>query len=243
MIIIPAIDIIDGQCVRLSKGDYGTKKVYDSNPVEVALRFEDAGITHLHVVDLDGAKAGRLINSKVLQSICNSTKLKVDFGGGVRKLETAKEVIALGASQVTGGSIAVREQDHFLEWISELGTEAVILGADAKDRKIAISGWEEGSDQDVIEFIDFYHQRGIKYVISTDISRDGMLTGPSIELYTEIINTFPEINVIASGGIADIDDIYQLRDLGCYGAITGKAIYEGNITMDDLIEYMIKVEF
>jgi len=243
MIIIPAIDLIGGQCVRLSKGDYSTKKVYDSNPVEVATRFEDAGITHLHVVDLDGAKAAKLVNGDILKSICDETDLIVDFGGGVRSLETAQEVIELGASQVTGGSIAVKNQPAFLEWIEELGADKIILGADANDKKIAISGWEEGSDHDIFEFIDFYHQKGIEYVISTDIARDGMLTGPSIDLYKEIISKFPDIKLIASGGIAEIDDIYQMRDIGCYGAITGKAIYEGRISMEDIIEYMIKVEF
>ncbi len=243
MIIIPAIDLIDGQCVRLSKGDYSTKKVYDSNPVEVALRFEAVGITHLHLVDLDGAKAARLINGDVLKAICKETDLVVDFGGGVRSLATAQEVIDLGASQVTGGSIAVKDQAEFLTWIDELGTERIILGADAKDGKIAISGWEEGSNHDIFEFIHFYHELGLEYVISTDISRDGMLTGPSIDLYKQIIAQFPDIKLIASGGIAEIDDIYQLRDIGCYGAITGKAIYEERISMEDLIEYMIKVEF
>jgi len=243
MIIIPAIDLIGGQCVRLSKGDYSTKKVYDSNPLEVAQRFEDVGITHLHVVDLDGAKAGKLVNGDVLKSICTETDLIVDFGGGVRSLETAQQVIELGASQVTGGSIAVKNQSEFLSWIEELGGEHIILGADAKDRKIAISGWEEGSDHDIFEFIQFYHEKGLEYVISTDISRDGMLTGPSVDLYKEIIAQFPDVKLIASGGIAEMDDIYQLKDIGCYGAITGKAIYEERISMEDLIEYMIKVEF
>jgi len=243
MIIIPAIDIIGGQCVRLSKGDYSTKKVYDSNPVEVAQRFEDVGITHLHVVDLDGAKAAKLVNGNVLKSICEETELIVDFGGGVRSLETAQQVIDLGANQVTGGSIAVKDQTEFLTWIEELGADQIILGADANEGKIAISGWEEGSDHDIFEFIDFYHEKGIQYVISTDIARDGMLTGPSIELYKEIIAKFPDVKLIASGGIAEMDDIYQLRDIGCYGAITGKAIYEERISMEDLIEYMIKVEF
>ena len=243
MIIIPAIDLIGGQCVRLSQGDYATKKVYDTNPVEVAQRFEDAGITHLHVVDLDGAKAGRLINGSILDGICNETDLKVDFGGGVRSLDTAKMVLELGAQQVTGGSIAVRDQEEFLLWIDELGPDRIILGADAKDQKIAINGWEEGSEHGIFQFIDFYYQKGLRYVISTDIARDGMLTGPSIELYKAILEQFSDIKLIASGGISSMADIYELRDLGCYGAITGKAIYEGKITMEDLIEYMIKVEF
>ena len=243
MIIIPAIDLIAGQCVRLSKGDYSTKKVYDSNPVEVAQRFEDVGITHLHVVDLDGAKAGKLVNGEVLKEICKETDLIVDFGGGVRSLETAQEVISLGANQVTGGSIAVKNQSEFLSWIEELGGDQIILGADAKDRKIAISGWEEGSDHDIFEFIHFYHEKGLEYVISTDIAKDGMLTGPSIELYKAIIEQFPDVKLIASGGIGEMDDIYKLKDIGCYGAITGKATYEERISMEDLIEYMIKVEF
>lgn len=243
MIIIPAIDIIDGQCVRLSKGDYDTKKVYDADPVSVARRFEDAGITHLHVVDLDGAKAGRLVNGDLLKSICSETDLKVDFGGGVRSLGTAQEVLDAGASQVTGGSIAVKNQTEFLSWIDKVGADQIILGADAKDRKIAISGWEEGSDHDIFEFIDFYVSKGLRYIISTDIARDGMLTGPSIELYKEIIAQFPDVHLIASGGIASIDDVYRLKDIGCYGAITGKAIYEGKIKMEDIIEYQIKVEF
>lgn len=243
MIIIPAIDLIDGRCVRLTKGDYSTKKIYDSNPVEVAQRFEDVGITHLHVVDLDGAKQGRLVNSHVLQSICTDTNLNVDFGGGIRTLETAKEVFDHGAAQITGGSIAVKNQAAFLDWITEFGSERIILGADAKDRKIAVSGWEEGSEQDIIEFIDHYHHQGVRYVVCTDISRDGTLEGPSIDLYQEIIDTFPKIDLIASGGIANMDDVYKLRDIGCYGAITGKAIYEEKISMEELVEYMIKVEF
>lgn len=235
--IIPAIDIIGGKCVRLSQGDYERKTVYNENPLEVARTFEDAGINRLHLVDLDGAKAKHIVNYKVLEQIASKTNLIIDFGGGLKSDEDLKVAFESGASMVTGGSIAVKEPEIFLSWFEKFGSEKIILGADAKDGKIAVSGWQESTELSVMEFIAEFHQKGISKVISTDISRDGMLTGPAFELYAEIMETLPKVEIIASGGIATMDDIYKLAEMGVTGVITGKAIYEGKISLKDIERY------
>lgn len=235
--IIPAIDIIGGKCVRLSQGDYDRKTVYNENPLEVARMFEDTGINRLHLVDLDGAKAKHIVNYKVLEQIASKTKLVIDFGGGLNSDEDLKVAFESGAAMVTGGSIAVKEPDVFLSWLEKFGSEKIILGADAKDGKIAVSGWQESTELSVIEFIAEFHQKGISKVISTDISRDGMLSGPAFELYTEIMETLPKVEIIASGGIASMEDIYKLAEMGVPGVITGKAIYEGKVRLKEIEKY------
>lgn len=233
MRIIPAIDIIDGKCVRLTKGDYDTKKIYNENPIEVAKEFEDNGIEYLHLVDLDGAKSKHIVNYKVLKRIATQTGLKIDFGGGLKSDEDLKIAFESGANQITGGSIAVKNPEVFQGWIERYGNDKIILGADAKNKKIATSGWLETSELDVIEFIKNYKEKTIKYVICTDISKDGMLQGPSIELYKEIL-TDTDVNLIASGGVSCYEDLVQLKAIGCEGVIIGKAIYEGKITLKQL---------
>jgi phosphoribosylformimino-5-aminoimidazole carboxamide ribotide isomerase len=233
MRLIPAIDIIQGQCVRLSKGDFNTKKVYNLNPLEVAKSFEDNGIKHLHLVDLDGAKSQHIVNYKILESICTKTNLKVDFGGGLKSDDDLRIAFESGAHQITGGSIAVKQPEIFKAWLQDYGSDKIILGADCKDQKIATSGWLETSALNVISFIKNYEEKGISYVICTDISKDGMLEGTSNELYEKIINE-TNVKLIASGGVSNIDDLVQLKALGCEGAIIGKAIYEGKITLKQL---------
>jgi phosphoribosylformimino-5-aminoimidazole carboxamide ribotide isomerase len=240
MRIIPAIDIIDGKCVRLSKGDYDTKKIYNENPLEVAKSFEDAGIRYLHLVDLDGAKSSKIINHKVLEQIASKTNLKIDFGGGLKSNEDLKIAFECGATQITGGSIAVKNPMLFKEWISIYGTDKIILGADANNRKIAISGWLEESKEEVIPFIQNYQKEGISYVICTDIAKDGMLEGPSFDLYKEILDSCKNAKLIASGGISTFDELPKLAELGCEGTIIGKAIYEGRITLKQLEKFIVK---
>ncbi len=235
--IIPAIDIIGGKCVRLSQGDYERKTVYNENPLEVARMFEDAGINRLHMVDLDGAKAKHIVNYKVLEQIASKTNLIIDFGGGLKSDEDLEIAFESGAAMVTGGSIAVKEPELFLNWLEKFGSEKIILGADAKDGKIAVSGWQESTELSVIEFIAEFHKKGISKVISTDISRDGMLSGPAFELYGEIMEILPDVEIIASGGIASMDDIFKLAVMGVPGVITGKAIYEGKISLKDIENY------
>lgn len=235
MEIIPAIDIIGGACVRLTKGDYDTKKVYNENPVEIAKSFEKAGIKRLHLVDLDGAKQRKVVNLEVLKAITEATNLTIDFGGGVQSNEDIEAVFKHGAAQVTGGSIAVRNPELFAQWIDKYGAEKIILGADAKNEKIAIGGWEETTSLDLVDFLRRYTtDYGLKYVICTDVAKDGMLQGPSFDLYKRILDTLPDLKLIASGGIASIEDIIALKEMGIYGAITGKAIYEGRVTLDEL---------
>lgn len=236
MKIIPAIDIIDGKCVRLSKGDYDTKKIYNENPLEVAKEFEDYGIKYLHLVDLDGAKAKHIINHKVLESIAKNTKLQIDFGGGIKSEADVELAFNSGAKQITIGSIAVQNPEFCYGLIEEYGSEKLILGADCLDRKIKTSGWLEDSDLDVIDFIKAYQKKGIKNVICTDISKDGMLQGASTELYQEILKE-TEIQLIASGGISNIEDLREMKKIGCAGTILGKAIYEGRITLKKLQEF------
>jgi len=235
MRIIPAIDIIDGKCVRLTKGDYTTKKIYNENPLEIAKSFEDNGIQFLHVVDLDGARSNRIVNYKILEKLASQTTLAIDFGGGLKSEKDVEIAFESGAKQITGGSVAAKNRSEFVGWINRYGAEKVILGADCKDRKIATDGWLKESHTDVIEFIQSYEQNGIRDVISTDISKDGMLEGPSINLYKDILNQ-TQVNLIASGGVSNINDLYRLKDIGCSGVIIGKAIYEGRITMKELSE-------
>lgn len=239
MRIIPAIDIIDGKCVRLTKGDYNTKKIYNESPLEVAKQFEAAGIEYLHLVDLDGAKAQQIVNYRVLEQIASKTKLKIDFGGGIRANEDLHIAFNSGAKQITGGSIAVNNAKIFEGWLEKYGGTKIILGADCKNEKIAISGWQEESSLEVIPFIKNYQKKSIQFVICTDISRDGMLEGPSIDLYKKIIDSCSNsdaqsINLIASGGVSCIDDINLLEDIGCEAVIIGKALYEGKISLKDL---------
>jgi phosphoribosylformimino-5-aminoimidazole carboxamide ribotide isomerase len=236
--IIPAIDLIDAKCVRLSQGDYNQKTVYNENPLEVAKMFEDAGIKRLHLVDLDGAKAKHIVNYKVLEIIANKTSLIIDFGGGLKSDDDLSIAFKSGATMVTGGSIAVKDRDTFLHWIETYGAEKIILGADAKDKMIAVNGWQEVSELSILDFIESYSSKGIRKVISTDIARDGMLTGPSIELYKEIMAKFPSLELIASGGIATMKDIYELDKMGVPGAITGKAIYEGRIKLEEISKFI-----
>lgn len=236
MYIIPAIDIIEGKCVRLTHGDYNQKKIYNEHPLEVAKEFEDAGIERLHLVDLDGAKAKHIVNYKVLETIASKTNLKIDFGGGLKSDEDLKIAFESGANQITGGSIAVKDQATFLNWIDQYGSEKIILGADVKAEKIAINGWTETSAWDLMEFLDFYQKKGVKYVICTDISKDGALEGTSIDLYKKITAQFPEMKLIASGGVTDMGDLEQLIEMGVWGAIIGKAIYEGRISLKELMQ-------
>lgn len=237
--LIPAIDLIDGKCVRLSKGDYDTKKVYNENPLEVAKEFEANGIDRLHLVDLDGAKAGRIINYNVLETIASKTGLVIDFGGGLKTTDDLKIAFDSGAQMVTGGSIAVKNEAEFSGWIKKYGSEKIILGSDVKDRKIAVSGWLETSDLELMEFLKDYINKGITKTICTDISKDGMLQGPSVELYKEIMAEFPDLFLIASGGVSNLKDIEVLREAGIPAVIFGKAIYEGRISMDDMKRFVL----
>ena len=239
MRIIPAIDIIDGKCVRLSKGDYDTKIIYNENPLEVAKSFEAHGIEYLHLVDLDGAKSSKIVNYKILEQIASQTSLQIDFGGGLKSDDDLRIAFESGASQITGGSIAVKNRAIFEKWISEYGSEKIILGADAKDEKVSISGWLEDSNEDLIPFIQQYQNKGIQYVICTDIAKDGMLEGPSFDLYEKILKEALGVKLIASGGISTFDELPKLAELGCEGTIIGKAIYEGRITLKQLENYIL----
>lgn len=232
--IIPAIDIIDGKCVRLSQGDYGRKKVYNEDPLEVAKEFQDHGIQRLHLVDLDGAVSHHIVNYKVLEKIANHTSLVVDFGGGIKSDEDLKIAFECGAQMVTGGSIAVKEPELFASWIQRYGSDKIILGADVKERKIAINGWTEKSDCDIINFLEDYTAKGVTKVVCTDIDCDGMLEGTSIKLYKEILQHFPSLYLVASGGVSGIADIEALQDAGVPAVVFGKALYEGKISLHDL---------
>ena len=237
--IIPAIDLIEGKCVRLTQGDYGQKKIYNENPLEVAQQFEDAGLKRLHLVDLDGAKAKKVVNWKVLERIASKTSLHVDFGGGVQSDDDLKTVFESGAKQVTGGSIAVKQPDLFEHWIKTYGGDKIILGADAKNEKIAVSGWEEGTAIWVYDFVEEYVEKGVKYTISTDVAKDGLLQGPSFDLYKNLQDKCPDLNIIASGGIAGIEDVEKLAEMNIYGVIIGKAIYENRINLADLQRFSV----
>jgi len=239
MRIIPAIDIINGKCVRLSQGNYAQMKTYNENPLEVAKAFEEKGFEYLHLVDLDGAKSSHIVNYKVLYKIANQTKLKIDFGGGIKENNDIQIAFDNGANQVTGGSISVKHPEVFIEWINLYGADKIILGADCLNRKIATNGWQQKSNIDVIDLIKNYEGKNIQYVISTDISKDGMMQGPAIELYQEIMAK-TQVNLIASGGISSLNDIKILKEIGCEGIIIGKAIYEGKININEFINVRIK---
>jgi len=238
MRIIPAIDVIDGKCVRLSKGDYSTQKTYNENPLEVAKAFEDHGIQHLHLVDLDGAKSKHIVNHKVLETIASKTKLSIDFGGGLKTDKDLKIAFESGAQQVTGGSIAVKQPEVFGQWISTYGAEKIILGADVKGEYIATDGWLETSDQSLFDFLAHYQAKGIQYTICTDISKDGMLQGPSFDLYQKILSE-TQVKLIASGGISQFDELPRLAEMGCEGTIIGKAIYENRISLKQLEQFIL----
>ena len=236
--LIPAIDIIDGKCVRLSQGDYNTQKVYNESPLEVAKEFEANGIRRLHVVDLDGAKSSHIVNYKVLDQLAGHTSLTIDFGGGIKTDEDLTIAFEYGAQMVTRGSIAVKNPDLFKSWLHKFGAEKIILGADVKDNRISVNGWKEESQQELLPFLDGYTQEGIRKVLCTDISRDGMLQGPSIDLYKQIMAQFPDMHLIASGGVSGLDDIIRLDEAGIPAVVFGKALYEGRITLKDLKRFM-----
>ncbi|MCH8326553.1 MAG: 1-(5-phosphoribosyl)-5-[(5-phosphoribosylamino)methylideneamino]imidazole-4-carboxamide isomerase [Bacteroidetes bacterium] len=238
MRIIPAIDIIEGKCIRLIQGDYERKIIYNENPLEVAKQFEDNGIQYLHLVDLDGAKAKKIINRKVLEEIDAKTKLKIDFGGGIRTDKDIKLAFNCGADQVTGGSIAVKNKELFLSWLDKFGPEKIILGADVKEEKITINGWYEKTEINIFPFIENYRMKGIKYFICTDINRDGLLQGTAINLYKKITDRFTDIKLIASGGITSTDEIDELIKMNLDGVIIGKAIYENKISLKELRKYV-----
>ena len=238
MQLIPAIDIIDGKCVRLTQGDYNQKTVYNEHPLEVAKQFEDAGLQRLHLVDLDGAKAGAVQNWKVLEAIAGGTSLVIDFGGGIKKEEDLHIVFNSGAALATIGSLAVKDELTFTGWMQQYGAYKFLLGADVKDEKIAVAGWLETTDIPVKDFIDKYLAHGIQQIFCTDVSKDGKLEGPSLDLYKSIIQRFPKLELIASGGVANMDDLFLLKQIGCSGAIIGKAIYEGRITLQDLKQFV-----
>ncbi|MDC0957622.1 1-(5-phosphoribosyl)-5-[(5-phosphoribosylamino)methylideneamino]imidazole-4-carboxamide isomerase [Flavobacteriaceae bacterium] len=240
MRIIPAIDIIDGKCVRLSRGDFNTKTIYNDNPVEVAKMFQDSGIQSIHLVDLDGARASRIINYRILEQIASRTDLQIDFGGGLKSNEDLKIAFESGAHQVTGGSIAVKNPEVFENWIALYGSKKIILGADCINLNIAISGWQEVTDIDVSTFIMNYLSKGVQYVICTDVSKDGMLCGPSFDLYKHILtNSDKKIKLIASGGISTFEELPKLLDLGCEGVIIGKALYENRISLKQLESFIL----
>jgi phosphoribosylformimino-5-aminoimidazole carboxamide ribotide isomerase len=237
MQIIPAIDIIDGKCVRLTEGDYDTKKIYNENPLEVAKAFEDAGFTRVHVVDLDGAKAGKVRNWKVLEAVAGKTSMAVDFGGGIKTAEDVDIVFNAGAAWATIGSLAVKDEKTFVQWLQHYGAAKFMLGADVRDEKITIGGWLETTDIDIIDFIGNYLQQGVQQVFCTDVSKDGKLEGPAIDLYKKIIAQHPTLAIIASGGVSIIDDVAALQEIGCGGVIIGKAIYENRISLQELQAY------
>jgi len=234
MQIIPAIDIIEGKCVRLTEGDYAQKKIYNEDPLEVAKQFEGVGLMRLHLVDLDGAKAGAVVNWKVLEKIANKTGLKIDFGGGIKTEATLKTVLDTGATYATIGSLAVKERVLFEEWIERFGATIFMLGADVHAEKIAIGGWLEKTDIDMYDFIGSYMNKGVTQIFCTDIQKDGKLEGPSIELYKKILQQYPSLQLIASGGVSQLNDLDALRTIGCSAAIVGKAIYEHKISLAEL---------
>ncbi|MBP5584491.1 MAG: 1-(5-phosphoribosyl)-5-[(5-phosphoribosylamino)methylideneamino]imidazole-4-carboxamide isomerase [Bacteroidales bacterium] len=235
--IIPAIDIIDAKCVRLSQGDYAQKKIYNENPLEVAKEFEANGIKRLHLVDLDGAKSSRIVNYKVLENIATHTNLTIDFGGGLKTDDDLRIAFESGASMVTGGSIAVKNPAVFMSWLQKYGSEKIILGADVKNENIAVSGWQEGTKLNMFDFLQDYTAKGVSKIICTDISKDGMLQGSNVDLYVKIKQQFPNLFVIASGGISSMNDIYALNDKNIDGVITGKAIYERKITLQEIARF------
>lgn len=240
--LVPAIDMIEGKCVRLTQGDYDTQKIYNESPLEVAKQFQDAGVTRLHMVDLDGAKAGHIVNYRMLEKVASHTDLSIDFGGGLKSDDDLHIAFDCGAQMVTGGSIAVKNPDLFLSWITRYGSERIILGADAKEKEIAISGWKEGTAIDLIPFIKDYQSKGISKVICTDIARDGMLQGPAVKLYQEMQQEMPGLYVIASGGVSSMGDIERLEEANIPAVIFGKAIYEGRISLKEIETFIVRKE-
>lgn len=239
MKIIPAIDIIGGKCVRLTKGDYNTKKIYNENPLEVALEFQDNGVEYLHVVDLDGAKSKSIVNYKILEMLASKTNLKIDFGGGIKTEKDLKIAFECGAKQITGGSIAIKNRELFLSWLKKYGNDKIILGADVLEENISTDGWQENSGTNIFDFLDYYTSKDIKNVICTDISKDGMLEGSSFQLYRKILDKHPRINLIASGGVSNISDLEKLKEDGLHATIVGKAIYENKISMKELQKFIL----
>ena len=232
--VIPAIDIIDGKCVRLTQGDYKQKKVYNEDPVAMAQSFEDAGFMRLHLVDLDGAKAKKIVNWRVLEEIAERTNLHIDFGGGIRTNKDIAVAFDAGARQITGGSIAVKDPETFIGWLERYGSERIILGADAKAGKIAINGWQDRTEKSLLEFLDYYRKKGVSYAVCTDIEKDGMQQGASLDLYQSILEAQPSIRLIASGGVGSVEELKRMKKMGLHGAIVGKAIYEGSIPLEEL---------
>jgi phosphoribosylformimino-5-aminoimidazole carboxamide ribotide isomerase len=235
--IIPAIDIIDGKCVRLTKGDYSQKTVYNENPLKVAKSFEDIGITHLHLVDLDGAKKKEIVNSKVLEAIATNTNLIIDFGGGIQSEASVRQAFNAGATQITAGSIAVKDGSLVESWLTLFGADKIILGADAREEKIAISGWEEKTEVSIYDFVKDWVAKGVKYCLSTDVAKDGMLEGPSFGLYETLSSQSPSLHIVASGGVSSMDDIEALNNQNLYGVVVGKAIYEGRISIKEIYDF------
>jgi len=235
--IIPAIDIIEGKCVRLTGGDYGQKKIYNEQPLEVAMQFQDAGLKRLHLVDLDGAKAGAVKNWKVLEAIAGKTSMVIDFGGGIKSAKDIEIIFECGASLATVGSIAVKNEEEFVQWLGRFGADKFLLGADVKEEKIVVSGWTENTDIWVYDFIEKYIQQGVHQIFCTDVSKDGKLEGPSLELYKNIIKKFPNLHFIASGGVSTMKDVNELAEIGCKAVIIGKAIYENKISLQELAKF------
>ena len=235
--LIPAIDIIDGQCVRLTKGDYDRKTVYRDSPSQVAAEFETIGFKRLHVVDLDGAKSKHIVNTEALKSITSKTNLQVDFGGGIKSAEDIEKAFAFGAHFVTIGSIAVTHPELFMDWLEKYGPDRLVLGADVRNGKISINGWKEDSDEDLLPFLRRYVEAGVRYVLCTEISKDGTLKGPAIDLYCSIMEKYPDLHLIASGGVSSMDDIKSLAKVGIPAVVFGKAIYEGRINMKELWDW------
>lgn len=237
MHIIPAIDLIDGKCVRLTQGDYAQKKEYNARPLEVAQQFEDAGLTRLHLVDLDGAKQKKVVNHRVLETIATRTRLHIDFGGGIQSEQDIRIAFESGAAQVTGGSVAVKNPELFENWLRNFGSEKIILGADCKNEKIAVSGWQEGTELWVYDFVEQYAEKGVRYVISTDVAKDGLLQGPNFDLYRNITEKTPKVALIASGGVSTLADVEKLAEMDIFGVIIGKAIYEKTIALSELAKF------
>ncbi len=237
--IVPAIDLIDGKCVRLTQGDYSKKKIYNDNPLDVAMMFEDNGIKYLHLVDLDGARQKHVVNYHILESIKNNTNLFIDYGGGIKSGDDLNIIFECGADQATIGSVAVTNPRLMLNWINKYGPEKIILGADTKEGKIAVSGWQDISERDIFDFFEEYRANNIKYVLCTDITKDGMLQGTSMDLYKDLAGKFTTLNIIASGGITKTEEIEELNDLGLFSVVIGKALYEGQITLKDLERFLI----
>ncbi len=234
--MIPAIDLIEGKCVRLSQGDFSQKIIYNENPLEVAKEFEDFGLKRLHIVDLDGAKNGKVTNLKVLETVAKNTNLTIDFGGGIKTDEDINSVFDAGAKKASIGSVAVKNSETFFEWLEKFSSEKILLGADVKGKNLAINGWQTETEIEILPFLREYFAKGVTQTFVTDISKDGLLQGSSNELYTEILREIPEIKLIASGGVSKIEDVYELEKIGCSGVIIGKAIYEGRIKLEKLAE-------